>query len=167
MSELVVVGIGELDPAATPAIFRFVSPANVERLNLNNLTGFFLTAAPDLGTPEVSTVWLSQMPYDGAMLASSRKGNATMTLRLALRSQVTFAAWKALVDILTVELDRPTNIIEYQPPGAEASYLIDTYRSPTPSLIADSPSINVHTNTVTFTLNIPRHPTMRGAGVHV
>lgn len=153
-----------------PTIFQFVDDANVVRLNLNDPGGFLLARGLDLGSPTLNQEWLSQTPYPGAVLASSREDITTMTVPIWMTKQASWTAMQTLMNALRVELQRDTNIIEYRPIGASASFFIDTYRSPVPSLFrgqdSPTPAIYMH-DTEPMNLTIPRHPTMRGAGVHI
>lgn len=108
---------------------RFVSSAGVVRLDLNSATGFALGRGLDIGIPELRRGWLFQDGVDGSLAHSESIGPATMVVPIFLRTQVTAAAMKTLLDTLNVELNRRTNILEYQPDGWSTTYFLDTYRA--------------------------------------
>lgn len=151
-------------------ILRFVNNVGAVRLDLNSETGFVLLRGLDLGPSELEQTWLFQESVDGAVLAGSRRPIVTMQIPILMRKQASWAAAKALMDALRVELDRTTNVLEYRPHGAGVSYLIDTYRSPIPSLFrgqeAPSPA-HLLQDTAPMVLTISRDPAMRGAGAHI
>ena len=104
------------------------------RLDLNSTTGFTLVRRLSLGVPELRQNWLSQSGVDGAVQYAASVGIATMQIPVLLRAQASAAAMKTLVDSLNTELNRSTNIIEYQPTGWPNAYFFDTYRAPLTSL---------------------------------
>lgn len=152
-------------------ILRFEDDAGVTRLNLNTTTGFELGEGLDLGDDELQTTWLSQPPYPGAAQAATHRPIVVMTIPLLLLPQASFAAMETLKEALDAELDRVTNIIRFQPDGAAAAWLIDTYRAPRPSLYRGQGSI-IPSNARLYdpqpiTLQIPRFPEMRNAGAFI
>lgn len=153
-----------------PTILRFVDDVGAVRLDLNTDTGFVLAKGLDLGEPPLEQVWLHQTPYDGAVLASSRQDVTVMTIPVILRKQASWVAMQTLMTSLKTELARASNIIEYRPLGAGTSFLIDTYRSPTPSLFrgqaAPTAALDLQ-DSEPMPLTIYRHPVMRGAGAHI
>lgn len=151
-------------------MMRFVDGGGAVRLDLNDPTGFVLLQGWSLGDPDLEQVWLHQAPSSGAVLASSRDGIRTMLVPIRLTQQVSIAAVQTKMTALFTELGRVTNVIEFRPTGAAASYLIDTFRAPAPSLFRgqDTPNPAIYLqDTRPMELLIPRMPEMRGAGVHV
>lgn len=151
-------------------ILRFVAANETTvTLDLNSTTGFKLGRGFQLGTPPEEQAWLTQQPYDGATLAATRTDITIMSVPLVLMPQATWAAVKTLFDALAVELRRNTNIIEFRPHGAAASYFIDTYRAPVPSLFrgVDLQSVAHRLWDAEIPVLIPRHPVLRGAGAFI
>jgi hypothetical protein len=103
-------------------------------------------------------------------MASSRRTLATMTIPVFLTKQLTVAAMEALMGQLATELDAAQNAILYQPQGAAAAYIIDTFRADIPSFYTGlgGPSPFVLRQSVgPLILKIDREPDFRGAGTHL
>ena len=151
-------------------IFRFVATDETTvNLDLNAASGWKLGLGLDLGEAGVEQEWLTQQPYDGATLAATRRDLAVMTVPLMLTQQVTWAAVKALMDALAVELTKVANIIEFRPDGAGSSSFIDTYQSPIPSFYRglELQPIETRLRDVPMFLHITRAPLLRGAGTFI
>lgn len=149
-------------------VFRFEDSSGVERLDLNDPSGFEVARGLDLGTASVVHTFLSQPPYDGATLAASWRPLATMFVPLILHEQASMAAMKTLWDALVTELDRDTNVIRFQPEGAASASLYDTYRADIPTKYRGqaAPFIggDLLQDVELVPLVILRHPEPRGAG---
>ena len=151
-------------------VLRFEDSLGNVRLDLNTTTGFALGEGLDLGTNDLEESWLSMMPYPGAVLAASRRAVAKMFIPLLLLPQANYAAMEALMFSLQDELDRATNILRFQPDGAAAAVVYNTFRAPQPSLFRGQESILPGSSRLFDPLPIPLHidrdPTPR-SGSHV
>lgn len=153
-----------------PDIFRFVDAGNAELLNLNDPSGWMLLRGFDLGITTAERTYISQPPFDGAFMSSSRRPQVTMVVPLYLTPQTDSDAMVTHFTALATELDRVTNIIEYRPQGASSSFLIDTFRADIPSFYSGfgGPSPFVLLQSVgPLVCRIDRLPDFRGAATHL
>lgn len=149
-------------------VFRFEDGAGTLRLDLANTSGFEVARGLDVGSAPIVHEFMHQAPHNGAVSAASWRPETVMTIPLIVNRQANMAAIKTLWDSLVTELDRETNIIRFQPDGAAAHTLYDTYRAEIPSLYRGqaAPFIGgtLLEDVELVTLIIPREPVPRGAG---
>lgn len=155
-------------------ILRFIDEeAETTRLDLNDPAGFQLVRGGFRpGTKDVDFLggWLKQAPHPGAIPAGPHRPQVEMLIRVSMTRQANWDDVAALMTTLAIELDRDTNVLEFRPEGASVSYLIDTYKSPIPSLFRGQESPSPETllqDSEPMDLLIYRHPDMRGAGTHI
>jgi len=154
--------------------FRFVNGAGVEQLDMNDVYGWHLLRGLNMGRAPVNRTTLSQSPYDGAVLASSHLEPVEMTFSLLLGrytdSSNTLRTADDIIDdveALRAELNKKSNIIEYKPDGASASFLIDVLRSDMPTLLAGYAINPFLLRGGIVEVSMLRQPNLRSAGAAI
>jgi hypothetical protein len=129
-----------------------VSATATIRLSLTTAPWRVLFAGTDVSPPPLKRVVAPTMLTDGTPIAASAYDNRVVTLRLQVDATDPVTA-QTQIQVLRKELDRPTNVIRWQPePTVPAVYFL-TYRSPDTSDSIDH-GINLHE----FTVQIPAQP---------
>lgn len=152
------------------AILRFVDASGSVRLDLNSLTGWYLSRGLDLGRTTYARTYMRQGGVDGVTFVSADEDVVTMRIPLLMHPQpIAESVWE-LMEALRVECQRDTNIVEYRPPDFQVSFLIDTYKADVPSLHQGAPVPNpyrLRQAGLPVLLEIDRAAQMRGAGRNV
>lgn len=119
------------------------------RLDLTNAPWSVLANGTDVSPPSISRAIVDTLLLDGAQIPSSAYGNRIITLHLQLDptliTDIGTAATQA--QLLNRELDRPTNILKWQPHPTLPAMFFRTFRSPDYALISDV-GVNLHDFTV-------------------
>lgn len=115
-----------------PDVLQFVDAvgaAPTVRLDLNDDTAWSLDYdGTDMSPPRLRQAWASTLLTDGAILAAAAYDNRRVRLRLDLQTASLDAAYGQL-QALHRELDRPANVLRWQPQGASSPVFFRTIRS--------------------------------------
>lgn len=131
------------------------------RLSLHG-DGWRILPGFNLGDENLQTETLHQAPHGEIPVAHTPM---LTEMFIPLRAYGTFAQLSALHAALAVELRRPTNILRFTAHGSGHAYLIDTYRSPVPTLIRAAEPVNPAMSRTGFVdLIIKRDPDLRTPG---
>jgi hypothetical protein len=119
------------------------------RLDLTSSPWSVIASGTDISPPSMSRAVVDTLLLDGAIIPASSYGNRVITLHLQLDvapiSDIGTAATQA--QLLNRELDRPTNILKWQPHSTLPAVFFRTFRSPDYALVSDV-GINLHEFTV-------------------
>lgn len=97
------------------------------RLNLNNESPWAVTGV-DFSPPPLKQAWASTLLTDGERLTAAAYGNRRLRLSLELIASSQDASATAM-QALWRELNRPSNLLRYQPDGATSPVFFRTIRS--------------------------------------
>jgi hypothetical protein len=150
----------------TPWTLRFEDLAGVARLDLQSTGGWRTKQGFKLGDEVLEITSLSQAPFGEIDVAQTPKV-VEMFVPLTVAPGMTWAQIRDLHTALVTELTRATNILRFIPPGAADVYLIDTYRSPVPSLFSTEGQAPSSGGAVHLDVVIRRAPELRGAAAYV
>ncbi|MFI2577694.1 hypothetical protein ACH5AJ_36475 [Streptomyces rochei] len=103
-----------------------VASSPTVRLDLNNEAPWGCTGV-DFSPPQLKTAFSSTLLVDGERLTAAAYANRTLTLSLELIAGQDASA--TAMQALWRELDRPTNVIRYQPDGMPSPVFFRTIRS--------------------------------------
>jgi hypothetical protein len=105
--------------------------ANI-RLSLTTAPWSVLISGTDISPPDFSRVTVGTYLSDGNLIPASSYGNRNVTLHLQLdvNSSNPNTTAATMIQALGRELDRPTNILRWQPDHSLPAVYFRTYRSP-------------------------------------
>lgn len=147
-----------------PYTLDFETPAEVVSLELQTplcrvQKGF------SLGDEQLDIITLGQAPY-GEIDVSVMPKIGEMLVPLKLLG--TWAQMTAFHALLATEMKRSVNTLRLIPPGATDEYLIDTFRSPVPTLLRPNDFPTPGVSGVAFLdLIIRRSSELRGAAAYI
>lgn len=116
--------------AVDDSILRFVdTDLTTVRLDLNDGIDFTFGEGLDLGEPGLEKTSLGAPGVNGEDRTSDKRMNTTVTIPLTILPRLDIDEIDALYDLLRVELERPTNILERRRLGSSTSLFMDTFRA--------------------------------------
>jgi hypothetical protein len=145
--------------------FEFVATVGSTTTVLDLLTGgtWKIGSLLNLGTVDVERSWLTQFPFDGGELSSSRLEVTEMVIPIRLTKQANWAACQTAITALCTELNKATNVLRMQ--LGSTNYYFNTYRAAIPTLLNGGLPMDVSDKLETqlFDLIIPRDPIIRNS----
>lgn len=129
-----------------------ISPTATVRLALSTEPWRVLHAGTDVSPPPFRRSVVSTLLADGSIIPAASYDNRTVTLHLQLDDKTPELAAIQL-QLLHRELDRPTNILRWQPEPKLPAVYFKTFRSPDSTDLVDH-GINLYD----FTIAIPAEP---------
>lgn len=132
----ITTGLGIAPPPPPPvvvvtnSVIRFLDGvAGNVRMDLNNSYWRVLKEGTDTPPPPMEDQRTSSMLTDGELVSASVYRNRTVTLALALNAPNQAFAYRE-IQALQRELDRPSNVLMYQPDDSQPAWYFRTYRGP-------------------------------------